>query len=161
MIDHARQFMKVIFTIALLLGCSLSLVAQATAFQCTPFPEVSNYRAWLDSTDLSKNVPYRIDSARESTVRAAYANIEIGMSRSAVEKVMGKPEFENVMTGGPKGKPATSCIDQWVYVFRKNNAIPIDPEDAAIYLTFGADGQLYWASPQNIPLKPKGSAVRK
>jgi len=152
--------MKLTFTITLLLACSMSF-AQTTAPQCAPYPEVSNYRAWLDSTDLSKNVSYRIDSARERAVRTAYPDIEIGMSRSAVEKVMGKPDFENVMAGGPKGKPATICIDQWVYVFRKNNVAPIDPEDVAIYLTFGADGQLYWASPQNIPLKPKGSAVRK
>ena len=153
--------MKGILTIVFLLGSSCALVAQTATFQCAPFPGVSNFRTWRDSTDLSKNVPYRVGSTREGALRSAYANIEIGMSRSEVEKVMGKPEFENVMAGGPNGGPRTYCIDQWVYIFRKNSAIIIDAGDQAIYLTFSADEKLYWASPQNIDLKSKGSAVHK
>ena len=153
--------MRVVCMIAVLLVSFGPLLAQAPAPQCAPYPGGSNYRTWLDSTDISKNVPYRIDSAREGAVRAAYANIEIGMSRSTVEKVIGKPDFENLMTGGPKGAAPTFCIDQWVYVFHKISAIPIDPDDAAIYLTFSADGKLYWVSSQNVGLRPKGSAVQK
>ena len=148
---------------ALLCGMPISWGAQTATpvSHCTPYPDVPNYVTWLNSTALAKNVPYRIAPGRESAARDAYANVETGMSRSAVEKVMGKPDFENLMTGGPKGKPATFCTDQWVYVFRKDRAIPIDPEDAAIYLSFSAQGQMYWASPQNVPLKPKGSATRQ
>lgn len=150
--------------LASVLALCVSLMSQEKVPEksgCMPYAGVPETGAWIDSTLVATNRPHRVSASREKELRDAYTKIEIAMSRPAVEKIMGKPDFQQVMIQSSAGKPTGVCINQWGYVFRKGDTNPISLQETAIYLSFSANGQLYWAVPQNLDLKQKGSPVQK
>jgi hypothetical protein len=140
----------------------VSLVAQEKApgnpgcVSSTGAPEVS---AWINSTLVAPNRPYHASAEREKQLRDAYGKIEIAMPRSDVQKIMGKPDFENVQDLSSAGRRV--CIIQWGYIFRKDDTNPISLQDTGIYLSFSSKDKLFWAVEQNLDLKPKGSPAQK
>src|SRR5258708_36999273 len=165
MIDSEKQFAaRFCLSWASLLMCCASLPAQRTLSEpphCTPSPGVPSYNTWLDTTELPNNRPYRVSVEERKALRTGYARLEVGMSRSTVEKMLGKPDFEQLLRGSMRGSPTGSCIDQWAYILRKDDENLANSADVAIYLSFSESGRLLWAVPQHVGLKPKGSPTQK
>ena len=118
-----------------------------------------DYKQWLQQAGL----PYIAGDKRKQQIIENYSKLELRMSASEAEKLIGKPDFAAPRPGArlstsPPPAVAT-CTNQIAYILKKNSENMADMEDVAIYLFFSADDKLYWALPQNVAaLKPLGSA---
>jgi|SRR5579871_209178 len=106
---------------------------------------------------------YVAPEQRQVKIRAGYSHLSLGMGVDEVESLLGSPDSVNVTPHGHVGNvwiPGEPCKRQLVYILRQNSSNPIDPETAAIYLTFDGE-KLFWAAPQNVEgLKTMGAPAQ-
>ncbi|HZP25060.1 MAG TPA: hypothetical protein VFB04_16575 [Terriglobales bacterium] len=112
---------------------------------------------------LGAGKAYVAPEQRQAKVRAGYSHLSLGMGVDEVESLLGSPDSVNVTSHGHVGNvwiPGEPCKRQFIYILRQNSSNPIDPETAAIYLTFDRD-KLFWAAPQNVEgLKTMGAPAQ-
>lgn len=154
------------FFLIVAIACCSSLAAQTSVpsvvFQGKCDTGVSEYRDWFQQTRLPKGEPYVAAQSRQQQLVNEYPKLKSAMSRTDVEKYLGKPDFA---WGKPMARLKTApeptdkrCNIEAAYVLKKNSENMTDMEDIAIFLFYSRDGKLYWASPQNVPrLKQMGS----
>jgi hypothetical protein len=128
---------------------------------CKRYPGVRDYKSWLQSTGLPVGEFYRVSSKKKYPLLKAYARLELGMSRSQARKLLGTPDFEQLVPEAIMRVPTGTCQYQWAYILSKDEENMADRHDVAIYLSFSSKDGLIWAAPQNVDLVPKGSPTGK
>jgi hypothetical protein len=114
--------------------------------------------------DLAAGKTYVASNERQKQVRAGYNRLSLGMSIDQAESLLGLPDAIHVTSPGHAsdavfaGEP---CKRQLEYILRQSSNNPIDPDTAAVYLTFDDQGRLFWGAPQNMEgLKTMGSPTQ-
>lgn len=103
--------------------------------------------------DLAAGKTYLASNERQEQVRSGYNRLSLGMSIDQAESLLGAPDAIHVTSHGHPsdavfvGEP---CKRQLEYILRQSSNNPIDPDTAAIYLTFDDQGRLFWGAPQNM-----------
>jgi hypothetical protein len=144
-----------VFLIALCLP--LGAQEQTQSHRCLPYPGVGDYSAWFRSTGLPAGHSYRVSGEKKDALRSAYAKLKLAISRSEAQRLLGVPDFEELVPEAKMRVPTGACEYQWAYILSKEKENLVDPHDVAIYLTFSTADRLTWAFPQNLDLKAKGS----
>jgi hypothetical protein len=134
---------------------------QTQSHGCLHYPGVRDYNAWFQSTGLPAGHSYRVSGEKKDALRSAYARLKLAMSRSEAQKLLGIPDFEQLVPEAIMRVPTGACEYQWAYILSKEKENLVDPHDVAIYLSFSAADRLTWAFPQNLDLKAKGSPTTK
>jgi hypothetical protein len=122
------------------------------------------YNSWYQQTTLPHGEPYLATDEHKQHILENYRKLKLQMALDEVEKILGKPDFGTVrsplrLATAPDPTDGHCHVDL-AYIVRKTSSDILDKEDVAVFLSFGRDGKLYWAVPQNLPgLKQLGSAA--
>ncbi len=116
---------------------------------CEPYssPTARTIKTMIDSGRL-----YVAQEDRQARIRAGYSHLSLGTSIEETELLLGSPDSVNVTRYGFVGSNLAlgiPCKRQLVYILRQSSNNPLDPNTAAIYLTFDKD-KLFWAAPENV-----------
>lgn len=158
--------MKSIINKSVMIGLVfLSAVAFAQEMRCEASPDRNTYQQWVKLVGLDVGKEFVASPARKKQILEKYSEIRVGMSREEVEKVLGRPDYEQRFKTpevSPQNNPDAKkrCGYLWAYDISKTDINQAALDDVAVFLSFDSSGRLSWASPINIKeLKQKGSPL--
>ena len=149
-------------TIAAMLLFGIVFAGISAAQNCTQEAGKVDYKSWVEKSGLSEHA-YQASTDREQKITYGAKKLKLGMPRSQVQQLLGKPDFTQLRQSGhgyPSEIPGApkSCDYEWAYIIAKDGTNLADMSDTALFVFFSEGDKLFWIAPQNIKgVEAKGS----
>ena len=104
-----------------------------------------------------RSFPYTAPRERRDRIVRGYSELEIGMTKEQVARVIGEPDY-SVLGYGPKGPDMKWKGSSWVYYLSKREDLA-NSHDPVVRVFFDTENRAVWIVPSNVEgLREKGSA---
>ena len=128
----------------ILIGACDRNAAEVREFHETERYSFSQFIAGIES------FPYQAEQRKVSRVKEGFKLLSVGMTKSDVEKAMGKPDSEE-LEYSRTNKDKELIGSTWGYYLKRTEPELANPSsDEAVFLYFKLNDELYWAQPENV-----------
>ena len=147
------RFRVPILILALASGYGLS--AQNPVGKCVHDSKQASFNEWRATLNPAHG--YAASTARRQRILARFKDLKLEMSRTKVEALMGRPDYEDVSR---HATPLPHCDYLWAYRLSVSDPNYLSGADQGVFILFTDADKAYWIHPQAIAgLQEKGKLL--